>query len=648
MDPRLLQHYERELGHLREMGAEFAEQFPKIAGRLGFDGIQVADPYVERLLEGFAFLAARVQLKLDAEFPHFTERLLEILYPQFLAPTPSMLVARFEVDVDDPGLAGGAPVPRGSALHSLHGNGDTACEFRTAHELQLWPLRISACSYFSHAPDLPLAGLRLAPGLDGALVKGGLRLRLQLGGGLRFDQLGLQHLPLHFSGADDVAFKLHELALGACLGMLVLPPQRPARCCEFVEADAVRPLGFADDEALLPVSLRSFQGYRLLQEYAAFPQRFLFVDLHGLGRPLARCGGDEVEIVLLFGRGEPGLEGRVGTDSVALHCTPAINLFPKRLDRVHLAAGGPQQHEHHVVPDRTRPMDYEVYALDAVSGHGSGAQPLQQFWPFYSARHGGAPGHAAYYTLRREPRLLSAAQQRHGARAGYVGSEVFLSLVDGDEAPYGDELAQLSISALVTNRDLPLLMPQGGPRGDFLLDASAPVAAVRTLRGPSRPYSALRAGNIAWRFINHLSLNHLSLCDDDDDEARGAHAAAVGNGAPPGRGTAALRDMLGLYGVVGDAALLRQVEGLKRVATRPLVRRLPLPGPIAFGRGIEIELEVDELAFQGASPFLFGAVLAQFMARHVSLNSFVETVLRSSSRGELMRWEPRCGSRSIL
>ena len=256
--------------------------------------------------------------------------------------------------------------------------------------------------------------------------------------------------------------------------------------------------------------------------------------------------------------------------------------------------------------------------------------------------------HHTYYTIHRRMRQRTEKERLRGVRTSYLGSEIYLSLVDAAQAPYSATLSQLAVTGLCTNRDLPLLMPQGGPRGDFLLDASAPVAAVRTLRGPSRPYSALRAGNIAWRFINHLSLNHLSLCDDDDDEARGAHAAAVGNGAPPGRGTAALRDMLGLYGVVGDAALLRQVEGLKRVATRPLVRRLPLPGPIAFGRGIEIELEVDELAFQGASPFLFGAVLAQFMARHVSLNSFVETVLRSSSRGELMRWEPRCGSRSIL
>src|SRR4051794_14447658 len=150
MDPRLLRYYNQELQHLHEMGAEFAQQFPKIAARLGIDGIEVSDPYVERLLEGAGFLAARVQLKLDAEFPRFTQRLLEILYPNFLAPTPSMLVAQFRPQPDEPNLAQGVTIARGSALRSQLGKGDTStCEFRTAHELTLWPLELTAAEYFS-------------------------------------------------------------------------------------------------------------------------------------------------------------------------------------------------------------------------------------------------------------------------------------------------------------------------------------------------------------------------------------------------------------------------------------------------------------------------------------------------------------------
>lgn len=623
MDPRLLRHYNQELGHLREMGAEFARQFPKIAARLGMDGIEVSDPYVERLLEGFAFLAARVQLRLDAEFPRFTQRLLEIVYPQFLAPTPSMLVAQFKVDIDAPNLAAGVTLPRGTAMHSLLGKGDeTACEFRTAHAVELLPLQIASVACFSFAPDLPLAGLPIEQ-----RIKGGLRLRLRIGGGLRFDQIHLTRLCLHLSGNEDVAYKLYELMLGNCVGMLVLPPQRPAPWFDFVAPDQVQALGFGDDEALLPVTLQGFQGYRLLHEYSAFPQRFLFVELHGLGAPLRRCAGDEVEIVLLFGRADAALESRVDVGSLALFCTPAINLFPKRADRVPLSGGG---YEHHVVVDRTRPLDFEVYDLTAVSGYGPGADSVREFLPFYSAYHHEGPQHAAYYTVQREPRLASAAQKQKGARSSYVGSEVFISLVDPEEAPFSAALSQLSIAARVTNRDLPLHMPVGTARSDFVLDTSAPISGVRVIRGPSRPYSALREGAVAWRFVNHLSLNHLSLVNQDERS-----------------GAAALREMLELYALAGDPAIARQIEGLRRVSVQPLVRRLPLPGPVSFGRGLQIALEVDELAFQGASPFLFGAVLEQFLARHVSINSFTETVLRTQGRGEIMRWVPRCGKRAI-
>src|SRR5688572_18807568 len=131
MDPRLLQYYNLELQHLREMGAEFAEQFPKIAARLGMNGLEVTDPYVERLLEGVGFLAARVHLKLDAEFPRFTQALLETVYPHYLAPTPSMLVAQCSPDPNDPNLATGFTVPRGSTMQGVMAGDDaTACEFR--------------------------------------------------------------------------------------------------------------------------------------------------------------------------------------------------------------------------------------------------------------------------------------------------------------------------------------------------------------------------------------------------------------------------------------------------------------------------------------------------------------------------------------
>jgi type VI secretion system protein ImpG len=624
MDPRLLQYYNQELQYLREMGGEFAEEFPKVAARLGMAGIEVADPYVERLLEGVGFLAARVQLKLDAELPRFTQSLIEIIYPHYLAPTPSMLVAQLKPDLTESNLATGVTVPRGTALHGLLGKDDlTACEFRTAHDVTLWPLELAAASYFSYAPDLPLASLPVGP-----RVKGGVRLRLKTTAGLKFNELTLDRLCVYLGGREDVANSLYELTFGAGLGALVMPLQRPSPWQEFMPSSAIGRVGFADDEALLPVTHRSFQGYRLLREYFAFPQRFRFFELAGLRSALSRVASDEVEVVLLFGRGDTTLESLVDAGNFSLYCTPAINLFPKRLDRIHVTD---EAFEYHVVADRTRPLDFEVFSLTEVSGHGVDNDSERQFRPFYTAYGTDVGRHTAFHTIRRELRLVTTAQRRRGWRSSYIGTEVFLALVDGEQAPFSGDLRQLSVQALCTNRDLALQMPIGLGNSDFTLDIAAPVASVRVLGRPSAPYSPVAEGAQSWRAISHLSLNYLSLMDTG-----------------PAAGAAALRDILELYAPLSDVSAKRQVEALRSVRTQPIVRRLPGAGALTFGRGIEIVIEVDELAYEGASAFLLGAVLQQFLARQVSINSFVEMVLRSVGRGEIYRWVPAWGKRPIL
>jgi type VI secretion system protein ImpG len=625
MDPRLLQHYNLELQHLREMGAEFAQQFPKIAARLGMNGLEVADPYVERLLEGFGFMAARVQLKLEAEFPRFTQALLEIVYPHYLAPTPSMLVAQVAPDPKEPGLAKGlSTLPRGSTMRGLlAGDEVTSCEFRTAQDVTLWPIEIASATYFSYAPDLPFNKLPI-----GSRIKGGIRIRLKTTAGVKFSQMPLDSLSFYLGGRDDVANTLLELILGSPLGVLVLPA-KGTRWHEFVPAQSVRPVGFADNQALLPVTLRSFQGYRLLQEYFAFPQRFRFFELTGLEPALRRADTDEIELVVVLSLGDGTLESVVDRSNFALFCTPIVNLFPKRADRIQVSDG---TFEYHVVPDRTKPMDFEVSEVTSVVGHGVGADSEQPFLPFYAAYStDAAHEQSAYYTTRREPRLLSSTQKRRGPRSSYIGTEVFISLVDPNQAPFSGDLRQLAVQLLCTNRDLVLQMPVGVGKTDLSLDVTAPIAAVRVVSGPSRPYAPLADGAVAWRAISHLSLNYLSLVN-----------------STPREGAAALRDLLELYAQSADASSRKQLQGVRGVRVAPVVRRLPTPGPLAFGRGLEITATVDEMAFEGASAYLLGAVLHHFFTRYVTINSFVETVLRSDSRGEVSRWVPHWGARPTL
>jgi len=331
--------------------------------------------------------------------------------------------------------------------------------------------------------------------------------------------------------------------------------------------------------------------------------------------------------VLLFSQLGLGLDGTVTPANFSLHCVPAVNLFPKRADRIHITEG---HFEFHVVADRTTPLDYEVYDVVGLQGYDDDGNE-RSFMPLYAPDRGAPSRQTAYYTIWREPRLLSESARRDGPRSGYVGSEVFVSLVDPNDAPFPESLRQVALQTRCTNRDLPLFMPSSGAQGEFSLDGGVPLTSVRAVAGPSRPSTALREGGVAWRLINLLSLNYLSLIDTEGGEA-----------------VTALRDLLSRLPQGTETTVRRQIEALQQVGTRAVVRRHPMGGPIAFGRGIEVRLTVDELGYTGGSAFLFGAAMHNYLSRHVSLNSFVETVLVSLTRGELTRWKPIRGARPVL
>lgn len=621
MDRRLLTYYNRELQHVREMGGEFAREFPKIAGRLGMDGIECADPYVERLLEGIAFLAARVQLKIDSEFPRFTQSLLETIYPNYLSPVPSMAIVQFEPDMTAGSLAAGFSFPAQTPLRGELGKGDlTRCEYRTSHDVTLWPIEIVEAAY--HTQDLRSLDLPEFPGARAAI-----RIRLKGIGPKKLPDLPLDALHLHLRGPDEIPMRIYEQLIGHAIAVVACPAARPAPWHHVVSPAPIARMGFAENEALLPPDPRSFLGYRQIAEYFAFPQRFLFARLDGLAPAVKRCTSNILDIVVLLDAEDLELEAAVDAGCFALNCTPAVNLFPKRADRIQLSD---RFSEFHVVPDRTRPLDFEVYRVLAVTGHGRRADEQVEFQPFYAASDARTQDRLGYFAVNRIPRQPSERERKGWRRSSYAGSETFISLVDAGATPIRTDLLQLGVETLCTNRDLAGQLSVGSGATDFSVDAGGPVKAIRCLGRPTPPRPSNAEGEFAWRFISHLSLNYLSIADADE-----------------GQGATGLRDILKLYADMTQAHIRKQVEGVRSISSRPITRRIAAAGPIAFARGLEVAVTLDDPGFEGTGVFLLGAVLENFFANYVTMNSFTETVIRSAQRGEVMRWPSRIGRRRL-
>lgn len=655
MDPRLLEYYNSELAYMRGMAGEFAAQHPKIAARLGMQGMDVADPFVERLLEGFCFLSARTRIRLDAEFPRFTQRLLEVIYPNYVAPTPSMAVLRLEPNPAEGDLASGFVLPRGTAFRTrIPPRQQTACQFCSGLDVTLWPLEIAAARLTALPTDLP----QLPTFPHQRTPHSALRLRLRTINGLPFSAFsGLDELPLHMADEEHLAGQLFELLHNNSLAVLVSDPfkttgtaantalssLREAHVLHYAHGKPhpIRLEGFEPHQSLLPLPWNSFHGHNLVHEYFAHPSRFLFLALRGLAAPFAHLHSSEAEITILLDCPAPPALAQVNAASLALFCTPAINLFPMRADRLDVRA---DRTEYHILADRTRPMDFEIYSLQEVAAQRTGSSEELVFRPLYETLAGdrgqsrggpdsGSPNrdnYGRYFSLRRELRLLSDRTRMHSAQAGHIGTEVFLSLVDQHEAPFAGDLSTLSIRALVTNRELPRLLLPAGLK-DLTLPESAPVRRATFIRSPTPPRPPHAERQWAWRLIRHLGLNYLTLEDADEN-----------------RGGAALRDFCALMAPTDMPEVAQRIQSLVGCRCGPVTRRLPGPGPLVYGRGVQCRIIVDETGFSGSSPYVFGLILSRFLSKHASINTFTETELHTLQRGRVARWPVLKGGRPIL
>ncbi|SIT46305.1 Type VI secretion protein, VC_A0110 family [Paraburkholderia piptadeniae] len=626
MDPQLLDYYNRELLYMHELAMEFAEAHPKIARRLGMHAGEIGDPYVERLLEHFAFMSARMQMRLDEAFPGFILPLLQTVYPNYTCPTPSMAVARLFPRTQGKHAANGTVVPRGTTFTSRLPAGErTACEFRSSQDVTLFPLEIAQAKLTGIPPDIPLLDRYVPPG---RAVRGALRLRLRTTNGTPIASLnGLDRLPVYLAGDEASASHVFELVHAAGVATVTgVPGQFATGSVHAVTHEALTHDALEPEQSLLPVVPGKFHGHNLLQEYFACPARFWFFTLTGLHKGLAAIDGTEVEIVILLERAPDRLAEAVDASHFALFCTPVINLFPQRTGRLDL---DPAEHSHLLVPVPSAPHDYDVHSVDAAWGQVSEESAALRFDPLHAAVGEAHRRNSRYFTIRRELNRPEIDDRHYGTRRAFAETRTFIWLVDRNEQPNTEGIRYLSLQAWLTNRDLPCVLECDG-RNDLFLHQSIPVNGVGLVRVPTTPRPPLAFGDRAWQLLGQLKLDAGMF-----DDGYGEHQRGEG-----------LRRRLRLF-VTPDAGLLgRQVESLVSARSQPVNRILRGNGPMPFGRGIECDFTFDEGGFDGLSPYTLGLVLERYVARHVSAHSFTTTVLRSKQRGQITRWRPRTGTRS--
>ena len=613
MRDELLMYYERELTFLRQMGAEFAEKYPKVAGRLQLEAAQCEDPHVERLLEAFAFLAARIHLKIDDEFPEITEALLSIVYPHFIRPIPSMSIVEFHGDVEKGGLTTGFHIPRNSILNSRPVDG-LPCKFRTCYDTTLWPLIVAEAGWRS--PD------RLVPAVKAPGAVAALRVLIHCAPDARLDKLGLNRLRFFLNGEGTIIHTLYELLASQTVQVLVRDRNPNSRRPPLIlPPAALSPAGFEEDEAMVPYPKRSFEGYRLLQEYFHFPEKFFFFDLSGL-EPLAASGFQEgFEIVVLISRFERPdrqqlLEVSVAKETIRLNSTPIVNLFPLTAEPILVT-----QHktEYRVVPDVRQPNALEVFSIEEALTSNPQTGEVTRFDPFYSFRHGAS---------RQRGQTFWHAARRPSNRPNDEGTDLWITLVDLTGRPMQPDFDALTVRTICTNRDLPSRLPFGNEAGDFEPEGLAPVRKTICLRKPTatlRPPIGKRA---LWRLISHLSLNYLSLVSE---------------------GKEALQEILRLYDFSGSPHLQKQVAGIVSLSSGLHFARVISENGISFARGTRVEMEFDEEQFVGGGVYLFASVIECFLGLYVTLNSFSQLVAKTKQRKEVLReWPPRAGRRILV
>jgi type VI secretion system protein ImpG len=615
MREEMLEYYERELTYLHQMGAEFARKYPKVAGRLQLDPDRCDDPHVGRLLEGFAFLAARVHRRLDDDFPEICEALIRVIHPGYLRPIPSMTIVECLPDPAQGKKTAGVLIPKGTPLVSKATVEGLPCRFSTAYDVELWPFSISTAEW--RQPERMQRPPRSTTGVQ-AVAAARLRLRCQTD--VVFSGLPLSRLRFHLAGDASVVFSLYELLSENCIEIQLRDPKNEKRLI-VLEPSHLRMLGFDAEESLLPFVRRSMDGHRLLQEYFALPEKFLFFDLEGL-EPLAQAGfSEEAEIVFLFSSFERAerqqvLELGVNERTFRLSCTPAINLFQQTSEPILL---NQTRHEYTIIPDNRHSSVMEIFSIEEVIATNPRLRQSVVLEPMHAYRH---------QTRNREELAFWVASRHLNEFGEREPSTMTISVVDLNGNFTSPEADVLLVKTLCTNFDLPSRLHFGSENGDFDVVGFAAAKTVTALRRPTASVNPPSGQGLLWRLISLLSLNYLSL----NEEGRGA-----------------MQELLRLHNLSDSAASENQVGSILKMNSVPHFALVESAYGLIPARGIGVEMEFDEQQFAGSGLYLFAAVLDRFLASYAAMNSFAQLTARSTLRKEALgKWPPRAGTQALL
>jgi len=518
---------------------------------------------------------------------------------------------QMHVDPEQGKLTTGLKIEKGTLLYSPPVAG-FPCKFQTSYDTVLWPLRVHVAQWST--PD------KIQPTLRGFSALAALRLEVHCLSDVKLSALELSSLRFYISGDSNQAHSLLELLSNNCAAIVVRDMAAPSKRVVTLTANAFRPLGFSGSEEILPYPKRSFGGYRILQEYFTFPEKFFFFELGNMDQAVGAGIGEKFEIIFLISGFERSdrqqvLELGVSPATFRLGCTPIVNLFPQTSEPILLDQ---KRFQYRIVPDARREKALDIFSVDEVVGVSAKSPEPIQYEPFHAYRHGNRERSPAFWYIARRP---------SGWRVD-MAPDVHLMLIDLEGRPLTPDEDTITARLTCSNRDLPSRLPFGNERGDFEMEGSGPVHRVVSLFKPTDYIHAPAERSTLWRLLSHLSLNYLSLVSEGKD---------------------AFKEILRVYNFSKSIHVDRQIEGITEINSRPSFGRVVSDMGVSFARGTKIELQFDEDQFVGGGVYTFASVLEHFLAHYVSMNSFSQLAAKTVQRkGYLREWPPRAGNKVLI